>query len=62
MDQLDGVTHRGQDLRDRVKKQKKTAREKRQILKKARNIGRISLPTAHSFPMCSNMAVAESRQ
>ncbi|KAI1721402.1 EXS family domain-containing protein [Ditylenchus destructor] len=42
MDQLDGVTHRGQDLRERVKKQKKKARENRQILKKSR-MTRISL-------------------
>ena len=36
MDNPDGVTHRGQDLRERVKKQKKAAREKKQILKKNR--------------------------
>ena len=34
MDLPDGVTHRGQDLRERVKKQKKAAREKRQILRR----------------------------
>jgi hypothetical protein len=42
MDQLDGVTHRGQDLRDRVKKQKKAGRGKRQILRKNR-MAKISL-------------------
>ncbi|KAL3068428.1 hypothetical protein niasHT_030719 [Heterodera trifolii] len=49
MDQQDGVTHRGQDLRDRVKKQKKAARDKKQILKKNR-ITRISLPAIHPQP------------
>uniref|UniRef100_A0A0M3HQB1 Xenotropic and polytropic retrovirus receptor 1 n=2 Tax=Ascaris TaxID=6251 RepID=A0A0M3HQB1_ASCLU len=44
MDQQDGVTHRGQDLRDRVKKQKKAAKSKRQILRKTR-IPRITLST-----------------
>uniref|UniRef100_A0A915DKX6 Xenotropic and polytropic retrovirus receptor 1 n=1 Tax=Ditylenchus dipsaci TaxID=166011 RepID=A0A915DKX6_9BILA len=48
MDQLDGVTHRGQDLRERVKKHKKHAREKRQILKKTR-MSRISLPANPSY-------------
>lgn len=44
MDQIDGVTHRGQDLMHRVKKQKKVHREhKKQLLKKNR-ITRISLP------------------
>jgi signal transduction histidine kinase len=43
MDDADGVTHRGQDLRERVKKQKKAAREKRQILKRNR-ITKIVLP------------------
>lgn len=38
MDQMDGVTHRGQDLQERVKKQKKAAREKRQLLKRNRRI------------------------
>uniref|UniRef100_A0A1I8AV11 Xenotropic and polytropic retrovirus receptor 1 n=1 Tax=Steinernema glaseri TaxID=37863 RepID=A0A1I8AV11_9BILA len=42
MDQLDGVTHRGQDLRERVKKQKKAAKTKRQLLRKNR-ITRITL-------------------
>ncbi|CEF67600.1 Xenotropic and polytropic retrovirus receptor 1 [Strongyloides ratti] len=44
MDKVDGVTHRGQDLRNRQKKQKKANRDKRQLLKKAK-IGKISLPT-----------------
>jgi hypothetical protein len=56
MDQLDGVTHRGQDLRDRVKKQKKLNRDKRQLLKRNR-ITRISLP-AHVPP---NNAFAETK-
>lgn len=36
MDQLDGVTHRGQDLMERVKKQKKAAKSTRQLLRKTR--------------------------
>uniref|UniRef100_A0A914HAM7 Xenotropic and polytropic retrovirus receptor 1 n=1 Tax=Globodera rostochiensis TaxID=31243 RepID=A0A914HAM7_GLORO len=57
MDEQDGVTHRGQDLRDRVKKQKKAAREKKQILRKNR-ITRISLPAIH--PQSCN-ALIESK-
>ena len=53
MDQLDGVTHRGQDLRERVKKQKKVAREKRQLLKRTR-FSRVVLP---SNPYSSNVLV-----
>lgn len=60
MDMPDGVTHRGQDLRDRVKKQKKAAREKKQILRKNR-ITRISLPTLAFQPQNSHI-FAESRQ
>ena len=62
MDNPDGVTHRGQDLRDRVKKQKKAAREKKQILKKNR-ITRISLPallSTHHQP--SNTTLMETKQ
>lgn len=44
MDQLDGVTHRGQDLVDRVKKQKKTAKTTRQLLRKTR-FNKITLQT-----------------
>ncbi|CAB3402428.1 unnamed protein product [Caenorhabditis bovis] len=36
MDQMDGVTHRGHDLMERVKKQKKTAKSTRQLLRKTR--------------------------
>jgi hypothetical protein len=60
MDNPDGVTHRGQDLRERVKKQKKAAREKKQILKKSRMskiILPLSIPHAHTHPI-----LVESRQ
>jgi hypothetical protein len=60
MDQPDGATHRGQDLRDRVKKHKKALREKRQLLKKTR-ITRMSLPTMPVFPNVNNL-VAETKQ
>uniref|UniRef100_A0A8R1DFD8 EXS domain-containing protein n=1 Tax=Caenorhabditis japonica TaxID=281687 RepID=A0A8R1DFD8_CAEJA len=36
MDQMDGVTHRGHDLMERVKKQKKSAKASRQLLRKNR--------------------------
>uniref|UniRef100_A0AC35TPQ4 SPX domain-containing protein n=1 Tax=Rhabditophanes sp. KR3021 TaxID=114890 RepID=A0AC35TPQ4_9BILA len=45
MDTFEGVTHRGQDLRDRVKKRKKANKDKRQILKKNR-VTRINMPTS----------------
>ncbi|MFH4977132.1 hypothetical protein AB6A40_003841 [Gnathostoma spinigerum] len=45
MDQADGVTHRGQELRDRVRQQKKVAKRKGQILRKTR-IHRISIPAS----------------
>ena len=62
MDNPDGVTHRGQDLRERVKKQKKAAREKKQILKKNR-LTRISLPIAPNFPHAhTHPILVESRQ
>ncbi|KAL7078018.1 hypothetical protein ACQ4LE_002668 [Meloidogyne hapla] len=62
MDSPDGVTHRGQDLRERVKKQKKAAREKKQILKKNR-MTRISLPVAPNFPHAhTHPILVESRQ
>lgn len=60
MDQADGVTHRGQDLRDRVRKHKKAMRDKRQILKKAR-ITRMSLPTMAIYPNANSTLVAETR-
>lgn len=53
MDQADGVTHRGQDLRERFKKQKKVAKEKRQLLKRTR-FTRVVLPTV---PSASNVLV-----
>jgi|UniRef100_A0A914PVP6 hypothetical protein len=53
MDQPDGITHRGLDLRERVKKQKKAKREQRQLLKRSR-IARIVLP---SRPSASNVLV-----
>jgi hypothetical protein len=63
MDNQDGVTHRGQDLRDRVKKQKKAAREKKQILKKNRLASRLaSLPALTVHPQSSNALIMESRQ
>jgi hypothetical protein len=55
MDQQDGVTHRGQDLRERVKKQKKAAREKKQLLKRNR-ITKIILPLNPN----ANTALAET--
>ncbi|CAD6188101.1 unnamed protein product [Caenorhabditis auriculariae] len=36
IDQIDGVTHRGHDLMERVKKQKKAAKSTRQLLRKTR--------------------------
>lgn len=47
MDSEDGVIHRGQDLRERVKRQKKAAKGKRQILRKAR-FTRIALTTSNN--------------
>lgn len=61
MDNPDGVTHRGQDLRERVKKQKKAAREKKQILKKNR-MTRISLPVTNFPHAHTHPVLAESRQ
>lgn len=56
MDNTDGVSHRGTDLRDRVKKQKKAGREKKQILKKNR-LTRISIPGLALRPQSSNTLV-----
>jgi hypothetical protein len=56
MDQLDGVTHRGLDLRERVKKQKKANREKKQLLKRNR-ITKIVLPIN---PSATTAFVAET--
>lgn len=57
MDQMDGVTHRGQDLRDRVKKQRRAAKGKRQILRKTR-LPRLTLSTN---PNNSSAMLVESK-
>lgn len=56
MDQPDGITHRGTDLQERVKKQKKIKREQRQIL--TRN--RIARMVFNSRPSVAN-ALIETR-
>uniref|UniRef100_A0A1I7VYT8 Xenotropic and polytropic retrovirus receptor 1 n=1 Tax=Loa loa TaxID=7209 RepID=A0A1I7VYT8_LOALO len=58
MDEENGVSHRGQDLRLRVKKQKKSSRSRRQILRRAR-FARIAIgyhPNSTSSP-----AIVETR-
>ncbi|VDM53432.1 unnamed protein product [Angiostrongylus costaricensis] len=47
MDQCDGVTHRGQDLMERVKKQKKVQKTTRTLLRKAR-FNRLIAPVVSS--------------
>ncbi|GMT19367.1 hypothetical protein PFISCL1PPCAC_10664 [Pristionchus fissidentatus] len=56
MDQMDGVTHRGQDLVERVKKQKKSAKQTRQLLKKTR-LNKVTLATNNS----TSVALVESK-
>uniref|UniRef100_A0A0N5AD05 SPX domain-containing protein n=1 Tax=Syphacia muris TaxID=451379 RepID=A0A0N5AD05_9BILA len=48
IDQLDGVSHRGQELRDRVKKQRKAAKAKRQILRKLPRVLQCAASGYHS--------------
>ncbi|VDM73868.1 unnamed protein product, partial [Strongylus vulgaris] len=55
MDQSDGVTHRGQDLMERVKKQKKAQKTTRTLLRKARLNRFIA-------PVTSGAALVETQQ
>lgn len=57
MDQMDGVTHRGLDLVERVKKQKKMAKQTKQLLKKTR-LNKVTLATVNNSP---SVALVESR-
>ncbi|VDO44535.1 unnamed protein product [Onchocerca flexuosa] len=56
MDEENGVTHRGQDLRIRVRKQKKSSKSRRQILRHTR-FTRIAMGLN---PDCSSAVLAES--
>lgn len=57
MDDKNGVIHRGQDFRMRVKKQRKAARSRRQILRRAR-FARIAI---NLYPNSSSATLAETK-